>query len=52
MLRCALQLYDVDLVFFDPDNGLETTLPKGRKNSSKYLYLDEVAAFYRAESQS
>ncbi|MBZ9675255.1 hypothetical protein [Mesorhizobium sp. ES1-1] len=35
-----------DLVFFDPDNGLEISLRKGRKNSSKFLYLDEVARFY------
>jgi len=46
MGRCAYAFRDVDLIFFDPDNGLEVALPKGRKNSSKYLYLDEVAAFY------
>lgn len=47
MGRCAYELRNVDLIFFDPDNGLEvSSLPKGRKNSSKYLYLDEVAAFY------
>lgn len=46
MGRCAYAFRDVDLIFFDPDNGLEVSLPKGRKNSSKYLYLDEVAAFY------
>lgn len=48
MERCASEFRDAELVFFDPDNGLEVTLPKGRKNSSKYLYLDEVAAFYEA----
>jgi hypothetical protein len=32
-----------ELVFFDPDNGLEvTSVPKGRRNSSKYLYWDEL----------
>lgn len=47
MGRCAYAFRDVDLIFFDPDNGLEvSSMPKGRKNSSKYLYLDEVAAFY------
>ncbi|MFT4167178.1 MAG: hypothetical protein QM650_18220 [Microlunatus sp.] len=46
MDRCAAALADTDLVFFDPDNGLEVSLRKGRKNSSKYLYLDEAAAFY------
>lgn len=48
MERCTSQFRDADLVFFDPDNGLEVSLPKGRKNSSKYLYLDEVTAFYAA----
>lgn len=46
MDACVSALDDAELVFFDPDNGLEVSLPKGRKNSSKYLYLDEVAAFY------
>ena len=32
-----------NLVFFDPDNGMEVkSKPKGRKGSSKYLYWDEV----------
>lgn len=40
------------LVFFDPDNGLEVkSVPSGRKNSSKYLYWEEVkAAFERGHS--
>jgi len=47
MGRCARMFRDADLIFFDPDNGLEvSSLPKGRRNSSKYLYLDEVGAFY------
>lgn len=34
------------LVFFDPDNGMEVkSKPKGRKDSSKYLYWDEVRRF-------
>lgn len=48
MQRCASEFRDAELVFFDPDNGLEVSLTKGRKNSSKYLYLDEVASFYEA----
>jgi hypothetical protein len=48
MKRCASEFHDAELVFFDPDNGLEVSLPKGRKNSSKYLYLDEAATFYEA----
>ena len=38
-----------DLVFFDPDNGLEVrSRPKGRKGSSKYVYNDEIAAHFAA----
>src|SRR5690606_28678918 len=48
MEHAASAFRDSELVFFDPDNGMETTLPKGRKNSSKYVYLDELADFYRA----
>jgi len=37
-------------VFFDPDNGIEVQgTPKGRKNSAKYIYWDEIASFYRAD---
>ena len=43
---CLADFSGADLVFFDPDNGMETTLPKGRKNSSKYIYLEELATFY------
>ena len=33
-----------DLLFYDQDNGLEIpSIPKGRRNSNKYLYLDEVS---------
>lgn len=46
--QCMSEFRDIDLAFFDPDNGLEVSLPKGRKNSSKYLYLDEATAFYEA----
>ncbi|MER9680364.1 hypothetical protein NKJ23_13675 [Mesorhizobium sp. M0184] len=49
MDRCASEFHDADVVFFDPDNGLETTLVRGRKNSNKYVYLDELAAFYASD---
>ncbi len=40
-----------DLVFFDPDNGLDVpSRPRGRKNSSKYLYRNELAATWEAQS--
>lgn len=36
-----------DLVFLDPDNGLEVkSKPYGRKDSSKYLYLREVDSLW------
>ena len=37
-----------DLVFFDPDNGLEVpSCPAGRKGSSKYLLWEEVQRTYQ-----
>jgi len=37
------KLGDVDLLFFDPDNGIEVPSVRcGRKGSCKYLYWDEV----------
>ena len=37
-----------DLVFFDPDNGLEVkSIPYGRKNSCKYLYWQELLCTFR-----
>lgn len=38
-----------DLVFFDPDNGLEVaSKPKGHRHSAKYIYWDEISAVYAA----
>lgn len=38
-----------DLIFFDPDNGLQVkSVPRGKKNSSKYLYWNEVKSSYKA----
>jgi hypothetical protein len=38
----------VDLIFFDPDNGLEVKSKKvGNKDSAKFLYWDELAVSYR-----
>lgn len=35
------------LLFFDPDNGLEVpSVPRGRRNSAKYLYWTEVEQGY------
>lgn len=40
---------DYDIVFFDPDNGLEVpSTPSGQRGSSKYLYWQELAAVHAA----
>ncbi|MFZ0820494.1 MAG: hypothetical protein WAM91_10515 [Candidatus Acidiferrales bacterium] len=37
----------MDLIFFDPDNGLEVeSVSYGSKNSSKYIYWREVSQVY------
>ncbi|MCC6547363.1 hypothetical protein IT570_09365 [Candidatus Sumerlaeota bacterium] len=34
-----------DMIFFDPDNGLEVkSVQRGRRNSCKFLYYEELAA--------
>lgn len=41
------RLAECDLIFFDPDNGLEIkSKRKGQKNSNKFLYLSEVQHAY------
>ena len=45
----AQRLGSTDLVFFDPDNGIEIpSCPAGRRNSSKYLLKSEIAATYNS----
>lgn len=47
MAECRAKFADADLVFFDPDNGIEAPKAKlGRKAALKYVFLDELAAFY------
>jgi hypothetical protein len=47
--RALEQLSGVDLIFFDPDNGLEVpSKPRGRRDSCKFLFWDEVRAAYAA----
>jgi hypothetical protein len=47
--QASAALAESDLIFFDPDNGIEVgSVAKGRRNSSKYVYRDELAATYRA----
>ncbi len=41
---------DVDLIFFDPDNGLEIdSKALGHKHSSKFLFWEEVIRCYKAD---
>ena len=41
--------WDANLVFFDPDTGMEVkSVPIGRKHSSKYLYWSEVSSSFSA----
>ena len=38
---------DYDLIFFDPDNGIATSsMIKGGKSSSKYIFWDEIEKFW------
>jgi hypothetical protein len=42
-----------DLIFFDPDNGMSPkTVRKGNKDSSKYLFWDELADTYNVQRKS
>lgn len=36
----------IDLIFFDPDNGLEKKIKMGNKNSNKYVYWEEIKHFW------
>jgi hypothetical protein len=43
------KLATCELIFFDPDNGIETkSIAKGRQNSAKYVYWDEIGETFRA----
>jgi hypothetical protein len=46
--RCLTKFAPVELAFFDPDNGLEIrSIRKGRKRSSKYVFVHELIDHYR-----
>jgi hypothetical protein len=47
-LKHGLELtVDCDLVFFDPDNGIEiASVPKYHPKAGKYIYWDELAPFW------
>lgn len=41
-------LAGTDLAFFDPDNGIEVpSKPRGRKDSSKYVFWDELSEIWK-----
>jgi hypothetical protein len=45
---CLRQIKECELVFFDPDNGLEVrSIPKHHPRAGKYIYWDELAAVWR-----
>ena len=47
--KASKDLADCNLIFFDPDNGIEVaSKAMGRRNSSKYVYRDELAVTYRS----
>jgi hypothetical protein len=49
MSRALETLKKKDLIFFDPDNGIEPKAKvRGRKNLRKYLYWHEIAKAFRA----
>ncbi len=45
--RCLSYFSDRDVIFFDPDNGLEvTTVPYHQSGSEKYVFLTELRLFF------
>ena len=49
--ECTDLFAGCDLVFFDPDNGMEvSSVRRGRKNCCKYLYWDEARSCFMSGS--
>jgi hypothetical protein len=44
--ECRNMFLDCDLVFFDPDNGIERSIAAGRRGSSKYIYWNEITRMF------
>ncbi len=45
---CTMRTWGCDLVFFDPDNGVEVaSVPKHGLKSGKYIYWDELSPFWQ-----
>ena len=48
MADCRMTLAKANLVFFDPDNGIEVaSSQRGLRRSQKHVFLDELEAFYK-----
>ncbi len=46
--NCLADTEKCDLIFFDPDNGIEVeSVPKHHVKSGKYIYWDELDAFWQ-----
>jgi hypothetical protein len=46
-VACFDHLQNCDLVFFDPDNGIEVaSVPKDHPKAGKYIFWDELALFF------
>jgi hypothetical protein len=47
LMTSLRKLGNVDVLFFDPDNGIEIkSIPLGKKGSSKYLYWEEIQSVW------
>ena len=47
MADCKAAFANADLIFFDPDNGIEVaSSQRGINRSLKHVFLDEIEAFY------
>jgi hypothetical protein len=45
---CIIRTGECELIFFDPDNGMEVaSVPKNGLKSGKYIYWDELMPFWR-----
>jgi len=46
--ECRSAFKECEMVFFDPDNGLEVqSHPRGQARACKYIFYDELAAHYK-----
>src|SRR5262249_19660345 len=49
--ECKAKFQGCDLVFFDPDNGVQVaSVGKGRRTSAKYVFWDEIEEAFAARA--